>query len=162
MNIRLAQTSDATILCQAEQAIAARPGHLVSLPTELKVENFVAMIEKPTTRYMVVEKDGKLIGHAFLEQMGLQAVAHIMRLTIAVHEGHQGQGVGQLLLQNLIDWAKSTSHVEKIELHVRASNTAAIALYKKMGFVEEGRLKRRIKISETEYLDDLTMGLILK
>lgn len=162
MNIRLAQTSDAPLLCQAEQAIAARPGRLVSQPDELRVENFVAMIEKSTTHYIVVEQNYEIIGHAFLEQMGLKAVAHIMRLTIAVHEGHQGQGVGKLMMTHLIDWAKSTSHVEKIELHVRAVNLQAIALYKKMGFVEEGRLKKRIKISETEYLDDLTMGLCLK
>ena len=162
MNIRLAQTTDAATLCQAEQAIAATPGRLVSLPDELSVENFVAMIQKPTTRYIVVEQDNEIIGHAFLEQMGLKAVAHIMRLTIAVHEGHQGQGVGKLMLKHLIDWAKATRSVEKIELHVRATNLQAIALYKNMGFVEEGRLKRRIKISETQYLDDLTMGLQLK
>jgi ribosomal protein S18 acetylase RimI-like enzyme len=162
MNIRLATTSDATILCQAEQAIAATPGRLVSLPDELQVENFVTMIQKSTTRYIVVEQNNELIGHAFLEQMGLKAVAHIMRLTIAVHEGYQGQGVGKLMMNHLIDWAKSTPSVEKIELHVRATNQAAIALYKNLGFVEEGRIKRRIKISESQYLDDLTMGLQLK
>lgn len=162
MNIRLAQASDAAILCQAEQAIAAVPGRLVSHPDELHVENFVAMIKKPNTRYIVAEKNNEIIGHAFLEPMGLKAVSHILRLTIAVHEGHQGTGVGKLLMQHLIDWAKSAPGVEKIELHVRASNQAAITLYKKLGFVEEGRLKHRVKISETEYIDDLTMGLILK
>ncbi len=162
MNVRLATVADAVLLCQAEQAIAATPGRLVSQPDELQVENFVATIRKPTTRYVVVEQNNAIIGHAFLEQMGLKAVAHIMRLTIAVHEGHQGQGVGKLLLSHLIEWATSTPSVEKIELHVRATNHAAIALYKKMGFAEEGRLKKRIKISETEYLDDLTMGLCLK
>lgn len=162
MKIRLAQSADAALLCQAEQVIATRPGHLVSRPDELHVQNFVATIEKPTTRYIVAEENNEIIGHAFLEQMGLQAVAHIMRLTIAVHEGHQGQGVGRLLMTELIDWAKSTPSVEKIELHVRATNLRAIALYKKLGFEEEGRLKKRIKISETEYVDDLTMGLVLK
>lgn len=160
--IRLAQTSDAAILCQAEQAIAAVPGRLVSHPDELLVENFAAMIRKPNTHYIVAEKNGEIVGHAFLEPMGLKAVSHIVRLTIAVHEGHQGTGVGKLLMQHLIDWAKSEPQVEKIELHVRASNLAAITLYKKLGFVEEGRLKHRVKISATEYVDDLTMGLILK
>ena len=162
MNIRLARSTDAAILCQAEQVIAATPGRLVSLPDELRVENFVAMIEKSTTRYIVVEQNNEIIGHAFLEQMSLKAVAHIMRLTIAVHEGHQGQGVGKLMMSHLIDWAKNTPSVEKIELHVRATNLQAIALYKSVGFVEEGRLTRRIKISDGHYLDDLTMGLVLK
>jgi RimJ/RimL family protein N-acetyltransferase len=62
-------------------------------------------------------------------------------------------------MQCLIDWAIQSGVVEKIELNVRASNTRAIALYKKMGFVEEGRLKNRIKISNDRYIDDILMAL---
>jgi len=50
--------------------------------------------------------------------------------------------------------------VEKLELEVFASNTAARALYRKKGFVEEGvRLKKRK--FEDNYDDLVCMGLFL-
>ncbi|MBA3602371.1 MAG: GNAT family N-acetyltransferase [Parachlamydiaceae bacterium] len=57
-------------------------------------------------------------------------------------------------MQHIIDWAKQSDTLEKIELNVRASNGRAIALYKKMGFIEEGRLKNRVKIDQSHYIDD--------
>ena len=62
-----------------------------------------------------------------------------------VHKGHQGKGIGSMLMEKLIEWAKHAKVVEKIELNVRASNSRARALYLKFGFEEEGRLKRRVK-----------------
>ena len=49
--------------------------------------------------------------------------------------------------------------MEKIELRVRASNDRALALYRRVGFVEEGRFSRRIKLGPDTYLDDVAMGL---
>jgi ribosomal protein S18 acetylase RimI-like enzyme len=49
--------------------------------------------------------------------------------------------------------------VERIELRVRSSNTAAIELYRKLGFAEEGRFIRRLKIGPGTYLDDIAMAL---
>jgi RimJ/RimL family protein N-acetyltransferase len=48
--------------------------------------------------------------------------------------------------------------VEKVELRVRATNAAAVHLYTKFGFVEEGRLRRRVKLADTGYVDDITMA----
>ncbi len=47
----------------------------------------------------------------------------------------------------------------KVELQVRSSNERAIALYRSLGFVEEGRKTRRLKIGPNKYLDDLYMAL---
>jgi putative acetyltransferase len=103
--------------------------------------------------------DGKIVGHALLEPFKLAVTSHVVDLTIAVHEGNQGNGHGKRLLSHLIDWATSNQKIEKIELRVRSSNTNAIALYKKMGFVEEGRMVRRLKIGPDCYLDDISMAL---
>jgi putative acetyltransferase len=78
---------------------------------------------------------------------------------IAVHEGHQRQGVGRALMNSLLRWARSNPRVEKVELQVRSSNEPAIALYRSLGFVEEGRKTRRLKIGPNEYLDDVYMAL---
>jgi putative acetyltransferase len=164
--IRQARIEDAPLLAQAEREIAKEPGFLVSRPHELKDEKFAAKIAELATsengRYLVAEKDGGLIGHAMFDPLHLDAIRHVVHLTLAVHPGWQGKGVGKALLGALIDWAKSAPAVEKAELHVRSGNEAAQALYRKLGFVEEGRWKRRVKVAPGKYFDDVLMGLWLK
>lgn len=42
-----------------------------------------------------------------------------------------------------------------MKVGIRKRGKSAIALYKKMGFIEEGRKVREFKISDTEYVDDV-------
>jgi ribosomal protein S18 acetylase RimI-like enzyme len=44
-----------------------------------------------------------------------------------------------------------------VSLGVFSTNQRAISLYKKMGFVEEGRKIKEFKMSEREYVDDIIM-----
>ena len=94
-----------------------------------------------------------------MEWATAQAVAHVVDLTIAIHEGHQGKGFGKALLTHLIDWAKANPNVEKIMLHVRSSNTPAVALYEKMGFIVEGVRVKMIKLTPDSYVDNIAMAL---
>lgn len=61
--------------------------------------------------------------------------AHI--LTLCVKKEYQGQGLGKMLLQHLIDVAKDHK-AEVLLLEVRPSNTTAVHLYHKYGFNEVG------------------------
>ncbi len=156
--IRPARVEDARCIAEAEKEIAEEPGYFCSLPSEVSEEKIKHTIETLQGIYLVAEKEGQIVGHAFLERFPLQLLRHVVQLTIGVHQGHQEQGIGTLLLEKLIEWAKQTGTVEKIELNVRATNTRAIALYTKMGFHEEGRFSRRIKVGNC-YYDDLSMAL---
>ena len=57
-----------------------------------------------------------------------------------------------------MDWAKQTPRVRKIELLVRATNEKAVRLYSKFGFLEEGRFKDRVRLSDGDFVDDLAMA----
>jgi ribosomal protein S18 acetylase RimI-like enzyme len=166
LTIRSARTADAPVLAQAERAIAATPGFLVSHPDELIDERFqqkIAFLDGADNgRYLVAEADGQIVGHGMLDPLPLAAIRHVVHLTLAVHPGWQGRGVGRAILESLIAWAKSAPAVEKIELHVRSSNTTAQSLYRTLGFTEVGRWKRRIKIAPDHYLDDISMELFVK
>ncbi len=164
--LRPARVSDAKHLCEAERSHAATPGSLVSRPHELLPENFTRTIAKLSThrrgRYLVAERDGQIAGHALLDPMEMEALAHIVRLTVVVHPGFQGQGVGKALLLSLIDWARRAPGIEKIELLVRAVNGRAVKLYQSVGFAEEGRIRARLRTPGGIYIDDLMMGLFVK
>lgn len=160
MTIRNAMIEDAAGLVAAEQETAKTPGLLVSRPHELTRAAFEQKIVElgSSGRYVVAEKDGKVVGHALLDPMGLQAIAHVFRLTIVVHPGYLGEGIGAALMRDLLDWAEQSPRVGKIELLVRATNARAIRLYSKLGFVEEGRFKNRIRLPGGGYIDDIAMA----
>lgn len=161
--IRRARVEDAPLIAAAQRAIASVPGQLASRPEEITDDGvrrtIVELNERDLGNYVVAEQAGAIVGHALLDPLALAVTAHVVRLTIAVHEGHQRQGIGRALMDELLRWARADPRVEKVELQVRASNERAIALYRSLGFVEEGRKTRRIRIGPGEYLDDLYMAL---
>lgn len=59
---------------------------------------------------------------------------------IAVHPDHRRYGYGAAITRALLRHAKDAK-LESVSLEVRASNTAAIELYKKAGFAVAGRRK---------------------
>jgi ribosomal protein S18 acetylase RimI-like enzyme len=136
---------------------------LASRPEEIHDDELrrtiVALNEQGGGMFFVAEEAGVIVGHGLLEAYKLAVTAHVVALTLVVHEGHQGRGVGRSLMNALIEWARASSRVEKIELRVRSSNERALALYRALGFVEEGRFKHRIKLGPQTYLDDVSMGL---
>src|SRR5437867_3865672 len=104
--IRVARIEDAAILAAAERATAETPGLLVSRPSELSLESFEKKIVDLSKlgRYVVAEQDEKIVGHALLDPMSLEALSHVFRLTIVVHPGFRNQGVGEALMRDLIVW----------------------------------------------------------
>jgi RimJ/RimL family protein N-acetyltransferase len=77
-----------------------------------------------------------------------------------VEAGWRGRGVGSALVRAAIDWAREHG-LHKLCLEVFAHNTAAIGLYSKLGFVEEGRRPRQYRRANGELWDTILMGLPL-
>lgn len=59
---------------------------------------------------------------------------------IAVHPDFRRRGMGDALVKALLRYAKD-ERLDTVTLEVRASNAAAIALYRRNGFAEVGRRK---------------------
>ncbi len=66
-------------------------------------------------------------------------------------------GIGKELIEALLDWAEANPLIEKVSLGVFSTNHRAISLYKRLGFIEEGRKIKEFKMSENEYVDDIIM-----
>jgi [ribosomal protein S18]-alanine N-acetyltransferase len=83
------------------------------------------------------EASGRLCGFILARQAG----GDIEILNFAVGRDMRGRGVGALLLDEVLAWAKST-RAEKIYLEVRSSNRTARNFYERHGFAETGRRPR--------------------
>jgi ribosomal protein S18 acetylase RimI-like enzyme len=94
-----------------------------------------------------------VVGHIWVS-VAPYGVADIGMLVV---EGWRGRGVGKLLLESAMGWA-ATAGAHKMALEVWPHNEAAIALYRGMGFVEEGRKVRHYRRRNGELWDSVLMG----
>jgi RimJ/RimL family protein N-acetyltransferase len=164
MLIRPARVEDAELLAQAEYDTAGElEGLLAAKAGEIPIAVFRRTIERlgENGLYIVLEVEGRPVGHLLLEPLPLSSIRHVAQLTIVVHPGHRGKGYGRALLRYAINWARKSGQIEKIELRVRSTNPRAIALYESLGFVHEGRLQDRVKLQQG-YADDLCMALFVR
>jgi ribosomal protein S18 acetylase RimI-like enzyme len=81
-------------------------------------------------------------------------------LGMAVANEWRGRGVGSALLAAAIEEAREYG-LHKLSLAVFAHNAAAIGLYRKYGFVEEGRRAKQYRRASGELWDTVEMGLLL-
>jgi RimJ/RimL family protein N-acetyltransferase len=160
MFIRNAVAEDATVLWEAEVETAKIPGRLISRPDELALTAFSDKIDQFAAegRYVVAVEGDTIVGHAFLDRLPHAALQHVVHLTVVVHPGYTGRGIGTALLTHLQEWARRDRRTSKIELRVRASNAAAIKLYQRVGFVEEGRNRNRVQLPDGQLVDDIMMA----
>ncbi len=81
-------------------------------------------------------------------------------LGMAVARDWRGRGVGSALVAAAIEVARERG-LHKVSLSVFPHNAAGIALYRKFGFVEEGRRVKHYRRSSGELWDTIEMGLLL-
>ena len=73
----------------------------------------------------------------------------------------RGQGVGRALVEALIARVRALDGVEQLILAVTASNTAARALYRALGFTVYGLHPHALRLEDGRYLDEELMILRL-
>jgi RimJ/RimL family protein N-acetyltransferase len=166
--IRSAAVDDAAALLVHGKDILSEGIFGVTRPEEfnLSVEDerawVRAHIDAPGDLVLVAEADGSIAGLLFFESGPRLRQAHRGALHMSVERAWRGQGVGEALLNALMDWAKQNPVIEKVGLAVLSTNTRALGLYKKAGFIEEGRRPREIKMGPSEYVDEILMFRFVK
>lgn len=91
------------------------------------------LVKNQLARYIVAEKDGKIVGYG-----GLWLILDEGHITnIAVSSSYRGQGIGNLLVERLIEICEERG-INNMTLEVRKSNLVAQSLYKKYDFIDCG------------------------
>ena len=85
-------------------------------------------------------------------------VRHIGDIFLVVQKKFWNQGLAGILLEEGIEWAKSSGILRRLQLSVQKRNEAAIHLYSKMGFTMEGLQERGAYLEEGTFLDVCLMG----
>jgi L-phenylalanine/L-methionine N-acetyltransferase len=105
---------------------------------------------------VIAVADGQVIGMIHVE-----ASRHgFGEFGMLVARDWRGRGVGSALVQAAIDLGRQQG-LHKMSLEVFAHNAAGIALYRKCGFVEEGRRTGQYRRASGELWDTIIMGRLL-
>lgn len=87
---------------------------------------------------------------------------HTGAFGMSVLKEYRDQKIGSTLIEVLLGWAQSSKDIEKVSLAVLSTNERAIAVYKKLGFIEEGKRVKEVKLSPGNYVDDVLMYKFVK
>ena len=103
-------------------------------------------------------EDSILIGTCGLYDIDSISHKAELRMKICV-PSERGKGLGKASLDLLLNFGFKDANLRKIWLRVLASNTAAVRLYEKGGFVNEGTMRKDMFI-KGKYEDVTVMSLL--
>ncbi|MEO6629840.1 MAG: GNAT family protein [Aquihabitans sp.] len=159
--IRPATADDVPSLVAIREAVAGEERWIgLELPIDHAREAAILRdgIANPHNVWLVVEVDGLLVGYG-----GIHDDDHGHGdVFMALLGGHRGRGFGGRLLGEALASARSSGRFHKILLAVWPHNVAALALYRKFGFIVEGYRHSHWRRASGELWDVVLMGLLLE
>jgi ribosomal-protein-alanine N-acetyltransferase len=119
-----------------------------TLPERYNPVIFNQFYESSPEGFLVVIDQNRLVG--FL--IGIKTTSNTARiLMLSVHDVYRNQGIGTALLNEFLA-AMKHRRVTKVELEVRTSNHAALAFYKKQGFLHQHTIERFYQNGDDAYV----------
>ena len=100
--------------------------------------------------------DEKVVGWCDILPIDRPAMSHGGVLGVGVLREHRGRGIGTALIRAAIEKAEAAG-LSRIELTVRERNVGAIALYERLGFIQEGTKRKAVRV-DGAYEDLICMG----
>lgn len=164
--IREAVPEDAAALLDYIAAVSAESEFLTFAPGEFtlgvtaEADVLRQYADADNQLYLVGLVEGAICAVAILSASARTRIRHSGELAMSVRRQYWGQGIGSVMLDTLIGWARGSGIITKINLRVRADNQRALRLYQRKGFILEGTLRREMRLDD-RYFDNHCLGLEL-
>jgi ribosomal protein S18 acetylase RimI-like enzyme len=108
--------------------------------------------------FYVVPRDGRVRGFYRATRQPGRSSHVVILTTLAIDPSEKGTGLAAAMIEEAIEIVRAQG-VLRVELTLEADNQRALAFYRKLGFEQEGRLKKAYKrADEPGYLDELVMA----
>jgi len=111
--------------------------------------------------HVAIAGSGQIVGCQSLERYStvLRTMAHVAQVGTFVLPAWRGQGVGPALFELTRRFAVSEGY-RKAVITVRGSNASALSFYRRLGFLECGRLSKQVVLDGVED-DEVLLELFL-
>lgn len=129
-------------------------------PPLAEVRRFVLNGLRNGAPAFVAMDDGRVVGWCDVIRKLRPTTAHSGVLGMGVAASHRGRAVGSRLIAATLETALARGFT-RIELTVRTDNVAAIALYRRCSFENEGLLRRYLLVDGV-YYDALQMARLAR
>jgi RimJ/RimL family protein N-acetyltransferase len=159
--LRPARSGDGAGIVEAMDRVAAEGIYIATEQvrwTPAETEEIIASMNS-SPFILVAAVDGTVVGHAFLQRGTLRKNRHTAGLGMLIVEGYRNIGIGTRMMEYTLEWAKREG-LRKLYLSLFSTNIRAYNLYRKVGFIEEGRRREQFRL-RGEPVDEILMGLLL-
>jgi RimJ/RimL family protein N-acetyltransferase len=159
VEIRPAQPRDAAQFIEVIRQVAAERRFIATEEVTWRPRMYRKRFRRSRTDQaatLVAVAGGRVVGSIGIRREEWRTNRHIATFGMSILKEWRGQGIGSALLAEALRWARSVG-VEKVSLTVYPHNSGAVALYRKFGFVDEGRLSGQSKKSYG-YDDEVIMS----
>jgi RimJ/RimL family protein N-acetyltransferase len=159
--VRPAAASDADALVELGRAVAGEDDLWLTYDRSRADErrNVKSVRRDPNVAVFVAETPDGVVGRLSIARDHNPYSRHVAELGLMVAASARRRGIGTALMEEAMRWARAAG-ITKLELTVFPHNEPAITLYRKLGFREEGLLRRRYQI-RGGYVDAMLMALDL-
>jgi GNAT superfamily N-acetyltransferase len=152
VNIRPAAEADWSALWCIVKPVVDAGETYVWRPTPASEQMQQIWLEPPPWHVVVAEIDDDIVGTAKVGPNRPGRGAHVATASFIVGPSHQGRGVGRILGEYVVEWARIAGYRGMQFNAVVETNYAAIALWESLGFSVIGTVP--------EAFDHATQGLV--
>ena len=152
---------------RAEQSdlITVMEINLKTLPEHYSDYFYESLMAELPVAFLVAEIGGKHVGYIMckteygfsnFKKLGFVKKGHVV--SIAVLDEHRRKGIGKVLAEEAL-FVVQSSKCDELYLEVRCSNTDAVRLYEKLGYVIRQSLRTYYRDGEDAYLMAMELNL---
>ena len=134
------------------------PLTLNEYPDDLKKETklITDYEESNNSIFLIAQHEQQLIGNLDLTGSKRIKTNHTAMIGMGIHQDWRNQGLGKILMECALDWAKNHSKITLVWLEVYATNTLGLHLYKSCGFKVGGIVENFFKEGK-QYIDKIQL-----
>ncbi|NTU69649.1 GNAT family N-acetyltransferase [bacterium] len=159
--LRTPKQTDAKLLMEMINSVVQERDYILmtkkaTLAQEKVVLNkWLKEIKNKKKLHIVVVSNNKIIGGSEITK-GTGARSHVGRFGIVLMNGFREEGIGSIVMKEIIDLAKKVLKLKLVTLEVYGTNARAQGLYKKIGFKQIGTLPKAI-LRKGRYIEEHIM-----
>lgn len=156
LEIRKALDSDKDLVWEILEE-CFRAGDTYTIDSDISKNDAFAYWFAPDKTVYVAELDGEIMGTYYIKTNQLGGGDHVCNCGYITHSKSRGKGIAKQMCLHSLDEAKKSGYKAMQFNFVVKTNEAAVALWKKLGFMIVGTLPHAFLHSKLGYVDAYVM-----